>query len=69
MISFYNKVTHLRDEGKVVDEVSCILARLLMVSSQHSSGQIVQVCDEQVHATLGKELAECWGVRGCSEWN
>ena len=56
MISFYNKGTHLMDEGKVVDEVFCILARLL---AQHSSGQIVQLCDEQVHAMLGKELTEC----------
>ncbi|KAK4810454.1 LOW QUALITY PROTEIN: hypothetical protein QYF61_004234 [Mycteria americana] len=34
LISFYDKITHLVDEGKVVD---------------HPSGQVVQLWDEQVH--------------------
>ncbi|KAK4810513.1 hypothetical protein QYF61_004293 [Mycteria americana] len=53
LISFYDKVTHLADEGKVVD---------------HPSGQVIQLWDEQVHGALGEDLAEWQASKGCSEW-
>lgn len=69
MISFYDKVTSLVDEGEMVNVI--FLAFIKAFDNhplQHPSGQIVQLRDKQMHAMLGDELAQ-WSIsKDFSEW-
>lgn len=73
---FYDKVTCLVGEGRMVNIIFWILIRLLMpwfcpmilyCSLQHPSVQVVQLWDEQVCDALGEELVKQQGSAGCSE--
>jgi len=70
LISFYDKVTRLVDEGKVVDAVFLDFSKAFRYTpSEHPFGQNVRLWDERVHSVLGEELAEEQGSKGGSEWD
>jgi len=56
------------NEGKAGDEI-CLEFSKAFDALWHSSGQIVQLWDKQVHTLMGDELAEQWISEGCNKWH
>ena len=57
LISFYNWVTRLVDEGKAVDVVFLDFSKASDSLSQYSPGETGCPWPGQIHPSLGKELA------------
>lgn len=63
LVSFYNKVTHSMDEGKVVDVVLQYFSKAFDTVSQSPSGQDVQWQDKEIQSVLNEKTVAA-GLRG-----
>lgn len=64
LVSSYDEVTLLMDEGKVVN-VGFLDPRKVFDTVPHSMDEL---WDEEVHSALDEDLAEGQSPEGCSTW-
>jgi len=70
LISFYDQVTCLVDEGKAVDVVYLDFSKTFhTVSYSFSLWEAGSPCPGQVRSSLDKALARRLGPEGRDEWN